>query len=106
MVETAAVLNVSRAEIFRSGNTAALETVVELDEENGGGYMGTLEIFHQLHCLVSSGQPKSFVGLMKVSADTVSRTFCGNGLTGTTMSILIPSSKLGQTIAESTQTIV
>jgi hypothetical protein len=52
MVETAAVLNVSRGEIFRSGNAAALETVVELDEENGGGYMATLEVFHQLHCLV------------------------------------------------------
>lgn len=53
MVETAAVLNVSRGEIFRSGNTAAMETMVELDGENGGGYMGTLEMFHQLHCLVS-----------------------------------------------------
>ncbi|OAL31800.1 hypothetical protein AYO22_00670 [Fonsecaea multimorphosa] len=51
MVETAAVLNVSRKEMYSSGNTAALETVVELDQENGGGFMGTLEVFHQLHCL-------------------------------------------------------
>ncbi|KAH0848492.1 hypothetical protein FOPE_02670 [Fonsecaea pedrosoi] len=51
MVETAAVLNVSREEIYSSGNAAALETVVELDQDNGGGFMGTLEVFHQLHCL-------------------------------------------------------
>lgn len=51
MIETAVVLNVSEAEIKRSGNTESLDTVVELDEDNGGGYMGTLELFHQLHCL-------------------------------------------------------
>ncbi|KIW86210.1 hypothetical protein Z517_01605 [Fonsecaea pedrosoi CBS 271.37] len=51
MVETAVVLNVSREEMYSSGNAAALETVVELDQDNGGGFMGTLEVFHQLHCL-------------------------------------------------------
>jgi len=53
MSETAVVMNVSAQEIKKSGNDRFLDTVVELDSENGGGYMGTLEVFHQLHCLVS-----------------------------------------------------
>ncbi|KAG5994684.1 hypothetical protein E4U43_003193 [Claviceps pusilla] len=51
MIETAVVLNVSRHEVHRSGNNARLDTAVELDGENGGGYMATIEMFHQLHCL-------------------------------------------------------
>ncbi|KAM3450332.1 hypothetical protein MY3296_006220 [Beauveria thailandica] len=51
MVETAAVLNVSAQESARAMNDRAIETVVRLDQDSGGGYMGTLEVFHQLHCL-------------------------------------------------------
>lgn len=28
-------------------------STVELEPENGGGYMATIEMFHQLHCLVN-----------------------------------------------------
>ena len=52
MSETAVVMNVSAKEARRSCNDRHFKTVVELDEKNGGGYMGSLEIFHQLHCLV------------------------------------------------------
>jgi len=27
-------------------------STVELDEDAGGGYMATIDAFHQLHCLV------------------------------------------------------
>lgn len=53
MSETAVVLNVSTQDIKNTGNDRFVDTVVELDENNGGEHMGTLEIFHQLHCLVS-----------------------------------------------------
>lgn len=52
MGETAVILNVSAEEIRRSGNDFSMGTIVELDAPNGGGYMATLELFHQLHCLV------------------------------------------------------
>lgn len=51
MFDTAAVFNVSAQEAARSMNSNELDTVVDLGDDNGGGYMGTLEVFHQLHCL-------------------------------------------------------
>lgn len=53
MVETAVVLNISMDEVRQSSNDDSVETLVRLDHENGEGYMGSLELFHQLHCLVS-----------------------------------------------------
>jgi hypothetical protein len=44
-------LGLSRAEIERSGNNQNFDTIVELADDLGGGYMSTLELFHQLHCL-------------------------------------------------------
>ena len=32
----------------------ASEDSARLPEESGGGYMGSLEVFHQLHCVVST----------------------------------------------------
>ena len=29
------------------------DSAVRYPEEMGGGYMGSLEVFHQLHCVVS-----------------------------------------------------
>lgn len=51
----AVVLGVSREDIGRSWKDTSEEwfnSTVRLDKKNGGGYMATLEIFHQLHCLV------------------------------------------------------
>ncbi|EQK99072.1 hypothetical protein OCS_05216 [Ophiocordyceps sinensis CO18] len=36
----------------KPSDQAWLNTTVEYGEVNGGGYMATLELFHQLHCLV------------------------------------------------------
>jgi hypothetical protein len=52
MSETAVVMNVSSNDVSRSMNNDRLDTAVRIDAENGGGYMGTIEMFHQLHCLV------------------------------------------------------
>ncbi|KAG5981163.1 hypothetical protein E4U55_003223 [Claviceps digitariae] len=51
MPETAVLLNVSKDEVLRSQNGARIDTAIQLDEKNGGGYLATLEMFHQLHCL-------------------------------------------------------
>lgn len=54
---TAVLLSVSRADIdkaWKSSDDDWFNSTVELGEANGGGYMGTLEVFHQLHCLVSN----------------------------------------------------
>ncbi len=54
----AVVLGVSDDDVARSrkdGRTddaAWFNSTVVLDDTNGGGYMATLEVFHQLHCLV------------------------------------------------------
>ena len=57
MVETAVVLNISMDEVRQSSNDDSVETLVRLDPDNGEGYMGSLELFHQLPCLVSSNKP-------------------------------------------------
>ena len=54
MPGTAVVLNVSAADIETSSNAAYSDSIVRLDKENGGGYMATIELFHQLHCLVNT----------------------------------------------------
>jgi hypothetical protein len=49
------VLGVSADDIRRSrkaGEDEWFNSTVRLDEQNGGGYMATLEVFHQMHCLV------------------------------------------------------
>lgn len=55
---TAVVLGVSEDLIRASGKRedahAPFNSTVRLDEANGGGYMATLEVFHQIHCLVAS----------------------------------------------------
>ncbi len=51
----AVVLGVSREEVARSWKDSDedwFNSTVRLAPQNGGGYMATLEIFHQLHCLV------------------------------------------------------
>lgn len=58
----AVVLSVSEDDIRRSwkdGDDEWFNSTVRLDERNGGGYMATLEIFHQLHCLVSKSHTEA-----------------------------------------------
>ena len=53
---TASLLSASYEDIRRSNKTTPgdwLNATVEYDEASGGGFVGTLEVFHQLHCLVS-----------------------------------------------------
>ena len=50
----AVVLSVSEDDMRASRKASDDEwfnSTVRLDEENGGGFMATLEVFHQLHCL-------------------------------------------------------
>jgi hypothetical protein len=51
---TSVVLSATVDEVYASENAASLNTVTQLGEKNGGGAMATLEMFHQLHCLVSN----------------------------------------------------
>lgn len=52
MPGTPLILGVGAEELELSRNNFSLETVVELEADNGGGgYMASLEMFHQLHCL-------------------------------------------------------
>ena len=83
MVETAAVLSTTIDEVHRSSNDDSVDTLVRLDQENGGGYMGSLEMFHQLHCLVSEIIYQSNLWL------TAPRTFFENGPTWTITNIMI-----------------
>jgi len=46
------VLTATEQEMKESGNAEFPATVADLGAENGGGAMATLEMFHQLHCLV------------------------------------------------------
>lgn len=42
-------------DIRRANKTSSqdsIETTAEYGRENGGGYMGSLELFHHIHCLV------------------------------------------------------
>jgi len=50
---TSVVLTATEEEMKESGNADFPATVADLGVENGGGAMATLEMFHQLHCLVS-----------------------------------------------------
>lgn len=40
----------TRDDVVRMGKSP--EECVQLPENLGGGYMATIEVFHQLHCLV------------------------------------------------------
>jgi hypothetical protein len=53
---TSVVLSATEEEMSASENAASPNTVTQLGKENGGGAMATLEMFHQLHCLVSDLQ--------------------------------------------------
>jgi hypothetical protein len=53
MIPVPAVLNVSREDAQESTGYS-LETAAQLPETEYTGYMASLEVFHQLHCLVSS----------------------------------------------------
>lgn len=59
MIPVPAVLNVSREDAQRS-TAYSLETAAQLPETDYNGYMASLEIFHQLHCLVS------FLSMVKI----------------------------------------
>ena len=48
-------ISISREELVKIGGS---EASVKLPPESGGGYMGWLEIYHQIHCLVRA-QPVS-----------------------------------------------
>jgi len=53
---TASLIAVNKDDIKRVNKTSNedwFNTTVEYGDLNGGGYMATLELFHQLHCLVS-----------------------------------------------------
>jgi hypothetical protein len=55
----AVILGVTEDHIRNSRKASDEEwfnSTVRLDEMNGGQYMGTLEIFHQLHCLVCTAK--------------------------------------------------
>ena len=52
---TAVVLGVGQDEVARARKDTDEEwynSTVQFSDENGGGTMATLEMFHQLHCLV------------------------------------------------------
>lgn len=52
---TASLIAVDPEDIGRANLTSEdhwVNSTVEYGEVNGGGYMATLEVFHQLHCLV------------------------------------------------------
>lgn len=54
---TSVVITVDSSEIKASNKTAPedwLNSTVKLDSSDGPRYLGTLELFHQLHCLVRS----------------------------------------------------
>jgi len=49
---TVAIFPVTEDDIRRSRKTDEwFNSTVRFDPEHGGGYMGTLEMFHQLHCV-------------------------------------------------------
>lgn len=53
MIPVPAVLNVPREDAQKSTGYN-LDTATQLPETEYTGYMASLEVFHQLHCLVSS----------------------------------------------------
>lgn len=57
---TASLISVDDDDIQRANLTSDSHwrnATVEYGEVNGGGYMATLEVFHQLHCLVIISRP-------------------------------------------------
>ncbi len=59
---TAAVLSVTKEEVAKANkidDAVWFNSTVELDEDFGGGYMATIDLFHQLHCLVCCPHQKS-----------------------------------------------
>ncbi len=53
---TASLIAVTANDIMKANLTAdsrLFDSTVEYGQVNGGGHMATLEMFHQLHCLVS-----------------------------------------------------
>lgn len=67
------IISVSESDVIKSGST---KDAVRVPEEFGGGYMATLEITHQLHCLVSSlyllGWHQSFTLFLELPAHGIS----------------------------------
>ncbi len=58
---TVGVISISHDTLKRIGGS---EDSVKLPPESGGGYMGALEIVHQLHCVVSSDLPPTLSHLI------------------------------------------
>lgn len=52
-----ATFPISKEELLKIG---ASEDSVKFEPERGGGYMGMLEVHHQLHCLVRNFFPPDF----------------------------------------------
>jgi len=48
-----AILNASAADV-QQATSVSIDSAVKLPEDDGEGYMVTLEVFHQIHCLVSA----------------------------------------------------
>ena len=47
-----AILNASAVDI-QQATSVSVDSAVQIPEEDGEGYMVTLEVFHHIHCLVS-----------------------------------------------------
>lgn len=67
-------LAISDAELKRIGKNSTADATVRIPPEHGGGYYATLEVFHQLHCLVSPTFISEDTSLVSNSA--LSRTWC------------------------------
>lgn len=50
-------LAISEDELQRIGKDSTANATVQIPDSLGGGYFATLEVFHNLHCLVSSSLP-------------------------------------------------
>ncbi|KAI3319117.1 hypothetical protein HD806DRAFT_510042 [Xylariaceae sp. AK1471] len=74
---TAVVLGVGREEVRHAGKDKEVEwfnSTVQLGDENGGGMMASLEIFHQLHCLVRKRRRH----ISSSPFTNICRTWCAN----------------------------
>lgn len=63
------MLAVTEQEMRESGNAVSTATIADLGEENGGGPMATLEMFHQLHCLVCRSTYKHLVDMLTSASE-------------------------------------
>ena len=69
----------------------ASEDSIRLPPESGGGYMGALEVFHQIHCVVGT----KYSSQLTLGANTICRTCSGRART----QIITKISRLrGQTV--------